>query len=145
MLADAGRVAEVMGGPGTLRREVRSTADLVELIEQGIPVEALDAVMGRIELNGSLAGDVKHWVVPKSTLTRRHDRLNLEESERLERLARVTALAEQVWEDRRLAREFLTAPQPQLDDARPIDAIRTELGSRRVEELLLRLEYSLPA
>jgi putative toxin-antitoxin system antitoxin component (TIGR02293 family) len=145
MLADAGRVAEVMGGLRTLRREVRSTADLVELIEQGIPVEALDEVMGRIALNGSLAGDVKHWVVPKSTLTRRHDRLSLEESERLERLARVTALAEQVWENRGLAREFLTAPQPQLGDARPVDAIRTELGSRRVEELLLRLEFSLPA
>jgi uncharacterized protein (DUF2384 family) len=33
-------------------------------------------------------------------------------SERLERLARMTALAEKVWEDPKLAHEFLTSPQP---------------------------------
>ncbi len=66
-------------------------------------------------------------------------------SERLERLARMTVLAEEVWEDAELAHEFLTSPQPQLGGARPTDLARTDLGTRQVEELLNRIEYSLPA
>ena len=61
-----------------------------------------------------------------------------------ERRAQIEALAERVWEKACLAREFLQSPQPQLGRERPIDLIRTEEGARQVEELLLKLEYSLP-
>jgi len=67
-----------------------------------------------------------------------------EERARLERLARITALAESVWEDKALAHEFLTSPQPQLSGWRPVDLVRSDLDARGVEDLLLRLEYSLP-
>jgi putative toxin-antitoxin system antitoxin component (TIGR02293 family) len=67
-----------------------------------------------------------------------------EERGRLERLARMTALAEQVWEDRALAHQFLNAAQPQLGGERPIILAQTEEGARQVERLLLKLEYSLP-
>lgn len=66
-------------------------------------------------------------------------------SERLDRLARMTALAEEVWEDPELAHEFLTSPQPQLGGARPADLARSDLGARQVEELLHRTQHSLPA
>ena len=62
-----------------------------------------------------------------------------------ERLARVMALAEEVWESREDARQFLTTPHALLDGERPLDLARNELGARRVEGLLYRLEYSLPA
>ena len=61
-----------------------------------------------------------------------------------ERLARITVLAEQVWEDADLAREFLTSPQPQLGGKQPVELCRTERGAREVEDLLRRLEWSLP-
>jgi putative toxin-antitoxin system antitoxin component (TIGR02293 family) len=90
------------------------------------------------------AAALKYSIVPKTTLHRRQ-RLTAEESERLERLARMAALAEQVWEDEARAQEFLISPQPQLDGERPVDLARSDLGTREVEELLFRLEYSLPA
>ena len=55
------------------------------------------------------------------------------------------ALAEEVWESREDARQFLTTPHALLDGERPLDLAQSELGARRVEELLWRLEYSLPA
>jgi putative toxin-antitoxin system antitoxin component (TIGR02293 family) len=91
------------------------------------------------------ATEIKHRVVPKTTLQRRSHRLSTEESVRLERLARLTALAEQVWEDPDLAHEFLMGSQPQLGGQKPVDLIRTDLGTRSVEDLLWSLEYSLPA
>ncbi|HEU4800648.1 MAG TPA: antitoxin Xre/MbcA/ParS toxin-binding domain-containing protein, partial [Gemmatimonadales bacterium] len=80
----------------------------------------------------------------KTTLHRR-ERLTADESARLERLARMTALAEQVWEDEERAREFLVSAQPQLDGERPVDLARSDLGTREVEALLYRIEYALPA
>jgi uncharacterized protein (DUF2384 family) len=60
------------------------------------------------------------------------------------RIARMVALAETVWEDAGLAREFLTSEQPQLDGKRPVDLARTAPGSRQVEALLMKIEHSLP-
>ena len=54
------------------------------------------------------------------------------------RLARLTALAEYVWETEAHAHEFMRGEQPQLG-ARPIDLVRTELGRREVEDPLLRI------
>jgi len=39
------------------------------------------------------------------------------------------------------AREFLTSPHPELDGRSPIDAAKTDLGTRRTEQILTALEY----
>ena len=144
MTIDAGRVARILGGEAALGEEVTSTRDLRLLVEEGLPLEALDAVAQHVATNDQLVAAIKHRIVPKTTLARR-SRLTLEESERLERLARITALAEEVWENEADAHEFLHSEQRQLDGARPIDLARSDLGAREVEELLMKLEYSLPA
>lgn len=138
-------VAEVLGGRQTLGKRIRTTSQLAAAVEAGLPVASLDAVVLRVAGATRLAGEIKHRVVPKTTLQRRHNRLSTQESERLERLARLTALAEQVWDDPELAHEFLVSHQPQLGGERPVDLIRTDLGTRQVEDLLWSLEYSLPA
>jgi putative toxin-antitoxin system antitoxin component (TIGR02293 family) len=108
-------------------------------------VAALARVAEHVAAYPAAAAELKYGIVPKATLHRRRTRLSPEESERLERLARVTVMAESVWEDRALAHEFLTSPQPQLGGARPVELARSDLGSRQVEQLLNGLEYALPA
>jgi putative toxin-antitoxin system antitoxin component (TIGR02293 family) len=71
-------------------------------------------------------------------------RLDPEESQRRERLARMMAMAENVWEDADLANEFVMSAQPQLGGERPMDLARSDLGAREVETLLMKIEYSLP-
>lgn len=142
-MIDARNVARIMGGePGT-GRKIRTVRELRQAVEEGLPVEALESTARYVAGDEAGAAEIKYRIVPKTTLHRRQ-RLTPEESQRLERLARVTALAEQVWEDRALAHEFLTSPQPQLDGERPVDLARTDLGAREVEDLLMALEYSLP-
>lgn len=143
MTVSAVAVAEKLGGAGTLGRHVQSLSDLRHAVEEGLPVQSLNAVAGYLAGNDIEASAMKHRIVPKTTL-RRRTRLSPEESERTERLARLATLAEQVWEDPALAREFLTSRQPQLEDERPIDLARTDLGARQVEELLMKIEYALP-
>ncbi|MGH7719205.1 MAG: antitoxin Xre/MbcA/ParS toxin-binding domain-containing protein [Gemmatimonadaceae bacterium] len=143
MTIDAASVARILGGQRILGRRIRSVSELRRAVESGLPVQALDAVVERVAGRRPGASALKHAIVPKTTLHRRQ-RLTAEESARLERLARVAALAEHVWEDEALAHEFLTSPQPQLGHERPVDLARSDLGAREVEELLLKLEYALP-
>ncbi|MFD2272356.1 antitoxin Xre/MbcA/ParS toxin-binding domain-containing protein [Undibacterium arcticum] len=55
------------------------------------------------------------------------------------------ATAEHVWDSEVDAREFLHTPHPLLNSQTPLDVSMTELGARRVEELLWKLFYGLPA
>jgi putative toxin-antitoxin system antitoxin component (TIGR02293 family) len=143
MTIQAARVAEMLGGEGTLGQSVRTVGDLRRAVESGLPVASLDRVARHVGRDDRETAELKYRIVPKTTLRRRR-RLDTEESQRLERLARIAALAEQVWEDDDLAHRFLTTAQPQLDGERPMDLTRSELGSRQVEMLLMKLEYALP-
>ncbi len=138
------QVARILGGERVLGRRIRTLEQLRRAVEAGLPVAALSRVAEHVASYDVDAAAVKYRIVPKATLHRRDTRLTLEESERLERLARITALAESVWEDAALAHEFLTNPQPQLEGMRPIDLTRSDLGARQVEQLLMKIEYALP-
>ena len=63
----------------------------------------------------------------------------------LARLVRIRALAERVWEDPDAAAEFLRTSHPLLDGRSPLELAESDDGAHRVEALLLKLEYSMPA
>jgi putative toxin-antitoxin system antitoxin component (TIGR02293 family) len=140
----AERVAQMLGGSAALGAEVTTLRELRLAVEAGLPVESLEHVARHIATHDRQVAEIKHRIVPRSTLARRQ-RLTLQESERVERLARITVLAEEVWESRNNAREFLHGEQHQLGGARPIELSISDLGAREVEDLLARLEFSLPA
>jgi uncharacterized protein (DUF2384 family) len=48
-----------------------------------------------------------------------------------------------VWDDADDARDFLHTPHPLLDGRAPLDVSLTELGARRVEELLWKLFFGM--
>lgn len=143
MTINAVRVADMMGGERTLGRSIHNLGELRSAVEEGLPVSALDVVVRHVSRDDRSAAELKYRIIPKTTL-RRRQRLDPEESQRLERLARMAAMAEQVWEDDELAHEFLTSVQPQLGDERPVDLARSDLGTRQVEMLLMKIEYALP-
>lgn len=143
-MSSAPDVARILGGEKTLRKRVRSLEDLRQLVEAGLPVESLESTMRHLGGETEKGLELKYRIVPRSTLQRRKRRLNVQESERLERLARLVALAEEVWEDADHALEFLMSGQPQLGGERPVDLARSDLGTRQVEQLLRKIELSLP-
>jgi len=143
-MIDAKRIAEVMGGRSILGRRVSSVEQLEEIVGQGLPKTALRIAVRRVFLAAREANRYLYRVVPEATYKRRRGRLRALESERTERIARVIAAAETVWDDQDDAREWLTKPHPELGGRTPIDCALTELGARQVESLLDRLQYGLP-
>lgn len=138
------KVAQNLGGPKVLREKVFTVADLERAVGRGLPFAALKYVLRLFPQRQKTR--VQQLVVPRSTLQRREQagRLRPAESERLERIARLATLAEQVWESPEAAQRFLTTPHPLLDDQAPLDLAVSDLGTRRVETLLWKLEHSLP-
>lgn len=71
--------------------------------------------------------------------------MNPKVGERVERLARVIATAEHVWDSVDDAQAFLFTSSAVLGGKRPIDAALTERGARRVENLLWSLFHGVAA
>lgn len=138
------RVAEVMGGAAILGSRILSAQDLEAAVGTGLPKRALRLTLARACSSSQIARTLLYRVVPEATYKRRI-RLTPAESERTERLARVVAAAEHVWDNRDDAREWLIKPHPELENRPPLEAALTELGARRAEELLDRLYYGIPA
>jgi len=137
-------VVEMLGGARILRARVRTLMDLAQLVSNGLPFRSLRAVAERYP--EPYRRRIEQLVVPRTTLQRREASgvLSPEESERLERVARLSALAEYVWESRDAAQQWLTTPLPLLGNEVPLDLAATDLGARRVEDVLWKLEHSLP-
>ena len=126
-------------------KAVTSLLELNDAVERGLPKATLRIVVQRIFSNASDQRAMMHRIVPEATYKRRRDRLSPAESERTERLARVVAIAEDVWQDRDQARRFLTTPHPEIGGKTPVEAALTELGARQAEEVMARIVYGLPA
>lgn len=162
---DAEAVAEVMGlvfGQNAMNatpgfREERGPAQnaygasghhspisVERAVEQGLPRQVLRNVAERIAGSDKAKVAALEWgVVPKTTLDRRDTKLSPQESERTERVARLFVHARRALGSEEEARAFVTAPHPELDGRSPIEASRTDLGTRRTEQILNALEYGL--
>jgi putative toxin-antitoxin system antitoxin component (TIGR02293 family) len=136
-------VVQSLGGKHLLGA-IRTFADLNVAVGRGLPYRSLGVLAGQFAAQHR--SHVEQIVAPRSTLQRRQREgvLARDESERLERIARLTALAEEVWESTEAAQEFLTTAHPHLDNQVPIDLAASDLGTRRVEAVLWGLEHSLP-
>jgi putative toxin-antitoxin system antitoxin component (TIGR02293 family) len=137
-MVDTRRIAEVLGVAAN------TIADLSKAVERGLPKHALRRTAQRVCVERGAARRLMVKVVPEATFKRRV-RLSLQESERTERLARTIAAAEYAWDDRDEARKWLNTPHPELGGRTPLDCALTELGARRVENVLDRIVYGLPA
>lgn len=135
-------VAHVLGLPVP---SGRTAFGLIARIEDGLPIKALDRLAGKLAPDDAR---FKYRLVPKATYERRKatHRLSSDEGARLARLARIWAMAVEVWQSEAEAREFLFRPHAMLEDRRPVDVvIQSEIGAGLVLDVLGGLRYGSAA
>jgi putative toxin-antitoxin system antitoxin component (TIGR02293 family) len=143
MKAEAEKVAKILG----LGSRIRTMKDLDRAVHTGLPQKSVEHVVAAVFTNKSEGLIYKRHIIPDATWKRRqvnNERLSVSESEKAERLARVFAAAEFVLEDRNEAQQWLVRRHPELENKAPVEVAQTEIGARRVEEVLSRLLYGLP-
>jgi len=135
--------AAIYGSGPPARDRALQPDETVRRIRAGLPMAEFDALREMLGLSAEgLAG---HLAIPRSTLARRRKagHLDMQESDRLLRDARLFALARQVLPDDAAAREWLEAPARALGYVTPLEFAETEVGVREVENLLGRIDYGV--
>jgi putative toxin-antitoxin system antitoxin component (TIGR02293 family) len=69
--------------------------------------------------------------------------LTRDESDRAVWIARVISQAEQVFGDDAKAARWLRNPKQRFEGRTPLDLLRSGIGSRIVEEMLLQIDYNI--
>ena len=142
-MTNPSRIVLALGGTKALHASVRSFEDLRGSILRGLPYGTLEAVTANFGLPRALV--VRVLLVPERTLVRRKAaaRFHADESDRIVRLARIAALAEDVLGSRDKAGRWLQKPNRALGGAVPLEQLTTDLGARQVEDVLGRIEHGL--
>lgn len=122
--------------------KLHSDRDLARLVEERLPLSSIDSLSS----HGLTDEEIYTYIVPRRTLVHRkskHEPLTHEESDKAVRIARITALAEEVFGQDEKAGRWLRKPKERFDGRSPIEVLRTEAGARLVEEMLLQLDYGI--
>lgn len=136
-------VAETLGGPRVLGEAIQSPLDWIEVLENGLPPEAVEAAIRQGLLTRE---ETEKYVIPRRTLSHRrqkNQRLTLEESDRLSRIARLTARAAETFGSQDAAVEWLREPNGGLGGAHPLDLLKSGEGAILVEQVLIRIDHGV--
>jgi len=104
------------------------------------------SVIKRLSTLGLERSEIDAVVIPSRTLQHRRSRrekLTVEESDRVLRMIRVLSLTESIYGSRQRALEWLRKPHARLDDRAPLSLLKTDTGSRIVEELLIQIDEGM--
>ena len=103
------------------------------------------SVIKRLTALGLERSEIDEAVIPSRTLQHRRTRrekLTIEESDRVLRMIRVLSSAESVYGSRERALAWLRRPHPRLGRV-PLSLLKTDTGSRIVEELLIQIDEGM--
>ena len=134
--------ANVQIGDWLGREPPATEADLLRIVEERLT----PAVINRLISLGLQRSEIDAAVIPLRTLQHRrsrHQKLTIEESDRVLRVIRAVSLAQSVYGTRQRALEWLRKPHPRLEGRAPLSLLKTDMGSRIVEELLIQIDEGM--
>lgn len=138
--------AKMLGGRRTLRRSVSSELQLARMVREGLPSQALDHVLAELTPGTATQAEVYGVVGSARTLQRKRTagtRLSPDESDRLARLARILARAEDVLGAADKARRWLGRSNFALGGVKPLVLLDSDAGALVVEQLLGHIEHGI--
>lgn len=124
------------------RKPPATEADLLRIVEERLS----PATINRLIKLGLERSEIDATVIPLRTLQHRRSRrekLTIEESDRVLRVIRVVSFAESVYGTRQRALAWLRTPHPRLEGRSPLSLLKTDMGSRIVEDLLVQIDEGM--
>lgn len=133
----------VHGPSGKVTAKKFTPSEVIERLKAGLPVQELDDL--RSDLDLPMEKLVPMLGISKATLHRRKvtGKLEVDESDRVVRFARLLGKAASVMESIEAGRRWLRSSQVGLGGSTPLEYAETEVGAREVENLLGRIEHGV--
>lgn len=140
------RTLAYLGGAKTLGKGVASDLALADAVAHGLPSGSLDAFVLQVAPAALSLSSVYQVVGSERTLQRKRitrTRLSSAESDKLARLARVAAHAEEALGDRDRALRWLGKPNRALGGKTPMMLLGSDAGAVVVEQVLERIAHGV--
>ncbi|NYT58631.1 DUF2384 domain-containing protein [Alcaligenaceae bacterium] len=132
--SDFWKIAHVLGG--------MSESDRIKWIKMGFSVEVADAAKQTFQMTSQGLVELLNLSVATYERRRRDSKpLDAVASERLDRIATVALLAEEVFEDKHAASVWMSAPNTALGGHIPVMRCETAIGAQQVRRILNALEW----
>ncbi len=115
---------------------------LANAVRQGLPIAALDRLIAGGVVNEQ---ELEACFIPRRTLYARRQKgtLSREQSDLVVRLARIQAIADEIFDERQKSHSWLRRPNGALDGQVPLSLLDTEEGGRLVEAVLGRIAHGI--
>lgn len=123
-------------------RPPKSERELLDIVEHQLPASSIKRLLAL----GITRAEVDTLVIPLRTLQHRrsrHQKLTVDESDRVLRVMRALSEAEDLYGSRERALEWLRHGNARLGNRAPLDLLKTDAGSRIVDELLLQIDEGM--
>lgn len=139
---DKDRIIRTFSGSAGLPKQINSEVEMLVILNNGLPIEALEALEARGVVDGA---ELKTFIAPRTLARRKSEnkRLTPEESDLIARLARIHDFAVEVFGEQKKARKWLRTPNRALKDQLPLELLRSDYGARIVESLLGRIVHGV--
>ncbi|MBM4261780.1 MAG: DUF2384 domain-containing protein [Deltaproteobacteria bacterium] len=136
-------LVDALGGRKVFKRRISTLEDLRKTVKEGLPYASFEALSAGLGLDRDEAANALH--LPHRTIARRkkQQKLRADESDRVLRLARISAQATETFGSKAKAAEWLRRPNRALGNVVPLELLDTDIGVRQVEEILGRIEHGL--
>jgi putative toxin-antitoxin system antitoxin component (TIGR02293 family) len=139
------RLTRLLGGKAVLGRNVRTTEDLEQLLDEGISMDAFEGLARAFQIAPDDLASVL-GISARTLARRRRERvLRADEGDRLARAARVLAHGVDVLGSAATVGRWLQKPNRALGDRTPLSYLGTDAGTARVESVLGRIEWGIPS
>jgi len=138
---DKDRVARRLAGCTTLPKEINSELEMLNILNKGLPIEAL----AEIEHRGIIDEfEMKSFIAARTLARRKSEkRLSPEESDLVARIVRIYDFAAEVFGDEQKAHKWLRTSNRALSGQQPLALLRTDYGARMVESILGRIAHGI--
>ena len=113
-------------------------ASVENVIAEGIPVEEFDSLKDSLGVSKRVLAE--SIGISSRTISRRKDRLEPSESEKLLRVGQVYALALHTLKNEASVRKWMITPKKVFNDRTPLSLCKTEFGAAEVKQILGRVE-----
>ena len=123
-------------------RPPATETEILRIVEGRLAPTVINRLVGL----GLERSEIDAIIIPLRTLQHRRSRrekLTIEESDRVLRVIRALSLAGSVYGSRERALGWLRKPHPRLVGRTPLSLLKTDTGSRIVEELLIQIDEGM--
>ena len=125
-----------------LGQSIKSESELAQLVQRRIPTK----IVSNFVAHGLTRDEFHDVVIPLRTFKHRKTRaedLSIDESDKALRMARVLALAEDVFANREKALAWMRHSKRRFGGQTPMHMLQTEAGARLVEQMLIQVDEGM--